>query len=183
MKRILWITIVWLASFARVAGCAELSAPERVVAQFCKADMEGVNLSGEAYKKSGVDSIVLPLEGEGPAWDKSVLIKKFKILPSKPVTTHFRTAQITVEYSVLGEFDSGLDISTNKRTETYIFHLKRVHGKWKVLEPQRDLPPHISIETAISYTKSWEPGEWDDRAEFQKKYREMMKKLKELQGG
>ena len=84
--------------FSSVADCAELPGPERVVEQYCKADMAGANLSSEAYTKSGVNAIVLPLAEMGPAWDKVVLVKEFKILPSKPITTQSRSTKISVEY-------------------------------------------------------------------------------------
>jgi hypothetical protein len=179
--RILWIAVVWLAFVSLLSSSsarAEYSAPELVVARYCEADMKGARLSSDSYRKSGVKSIVVGTAPVTTAWDTAALVKRFRLLPSKPVTPQATAAQITVEYSVIGELS--VDLAINDHTETFVFDLKRIHGKWKILDPASDLSPHISVETAIRHTKFLMHLEDKGEPGYQRN-EDMLKKLKKLQ--
>jgi len=53
-----------------------------------------------------------------------------------------------VEYAVIGDW--AVDVKIKRLTERYVFRVKQVQDSWKLLDPV-DLPPHISIPTAIKH--------------------------------
>lgn len=182
MKRILCIAVsglVFVSLFSSSVANAEYSAPELVVAKYCKADMKGARIGSDKYPYSLIEPLLLSNNELG--WDTAVLIKEFKLLPSKPVTPQSRDAQITVEYSVIGKLS--VDLTINEHTETYTFHLKKVHGKWKIDDdPAKYLTPHIKLETAIENMESIMHTERKGEPEYQHD-EDIIRKLKKLQGG
>lgn len=43
-----------------------------------------------------------------------------------------------------------VDVKIKRQIERYIFRVKQVQDSWKLLDPV-DLPPHISVPTAIKH--------------------------------
>ena len=121
------------------------NGPEEVVAEYCKADSEGATLSTENYNKSGIAALLWKVEEIGPAWDYAILIKAFRV---GSVSMKGGQSEVIVEYSVIGEW--GMDVEIKRQTERYKFQVKQVQGSWKLLDPV-DLPPHISVPTAIRH--------------------------------
>jgi hypothetical protein len=121
------------------------NGPEEVVAAYCKADLEGATLSTENYNKSGIAALLWKVEEIGPAWDYAILIEGFRIAS---VARKGNQSEATVEYAVIGEL--AMDVEIKRQTERHIFRVKQVQGTWKLFDPV-DLPPHISVPTAIRH--------------------------------
>jgi hypothetical protein len=136
-----------------VAGCLQrednqnhrTTGPEEVVATYCKADFEGATLSTKNYNKSGIAALLWKVEETGPAWDYAILIEGFRITS---VAKKGDQSEVTVEYAVIGEW--AVDVKIKRHTEHHVFQVKQVQASWKLLDPV-DLPPHISIPTAIRH--------------------------------
>jgi len=121
------------------------SGPDKAVAAYCKADYEGATLSTENYRRSGIAALLWKVEEIGPAWDYAILVEGYRIAS---VSIKGGQSEVTVEYAVVGEWAG--DVKIKKRTERHVFQVKQVQGSWKLLDPV-DLPPHISVPTAIRH--------------------------------
>jgi len=129
-----------------VAGCLQrevnqnhrTTGPEELMAAYCKADFEGATLSTENYNKSGIAALLWKVE-------ENLLIEGFRITS---VAKKGDQSEVTVEYAVIGEW--AVDVKIKRYTERHAFQVKQVQVSWKLLDPV-DLPPHISIPTAIRH--------------------------------
>jgi hypothetical protein len=126
-----------------------LADPQTVVAAYCRADCEGATLSSENYTKSYIPDLLLKREPIGPAWDIAVLIEGFRIVS---VSSTADESEVTVEFFVVADWEGIIGLKVEKRTDRHVFKLRRVQNEWKLLDPV-DLPPHISLATAIRHTE------------------------------
>jgi hypothetical protein len=126
---------------------AESTAAKSLVETYCKADLNGANLSTDNFLKSGLSSFLVSGEFESPGWDTVSLIIKYTITYSK---VNGKEAIITVSYDTLGEIPGAEEVTIDKRIENYNFKLVKIDGKWRLKTPY-DLKPHISIDTAIRH--------------------------------
>ena len=149
----------------------DAAAVRAVVQKYCEADLRGANLSTDNYKKSGMDSFIVPGEHEPYGWDTVTVITKYKITNVEVLSGK---ASVKVQYDSLGELAAD-NFKADKQAETYTFKLIKKNEAWKLIDPY-NLMPHIAIDTAINHLQSL----YNEQKDAQRKLPEIIKKLREL---
>jgi hypothetical protein len=152
--------ILIVALHGLLAGCTTLAkcpcdSPEAVVRAYCQADFDGATLSSKSYEMSCLPKITAPSEGGTPGWDTASLISEFTI--SHSGDSHVGEQDVTVRFNLLGPLTM-LCFEPGIRDEYYVFHTRKTGDKWMVMDPH-DLPPHISVNSAIRQLLSLQPGQ------------------------
>ena len=117
-----------------------LSTPEEVVALFCDMDFTGKRLSGLTWSEI-LPYITWPDE---PGWDTVLVVSKYKL---SDVTRSANTADITVEYHVVGKY--GTKLLQMDEIEKVPFKVIKTENGWKIQSPDSMLP-HVSPMTLLS---------------------------------
>jgi len=82
-----------------------------------------------------------------PGWDTFTVIRGYRM---HPVIQQGDSAQVAVEYDVLAEGAGGNVISKHETTP-WLVRLRRMDGHWRVVDPESQKAPSLSISAALRY--------------------------------
>jgi len=116
-----------------------LKTPKEVVALFCDMDFTGKRLSSLTWREI-LPYITWPDE---PGWDTVLVVSKYKLSDVKRTNN---TANITVEYNVVGKY--GTELLQMEEIEKVPFKVIKTESGWKIESPDSMLP-HVSPMTLI----------------------------------
>lgn len=132
------------------AKLLKLGPAGNTVKTYCMVDSLGVNLTSDTWKYIQD----LAVWEDGPGWDGATVIGNFEIVDE--VYNKDGTAQVIVNYQVVGELGGGAVKNLNK-AEKVTYKLINIGGIWKIQEPQLEphILPHIAelFSSPVSSTK------------------------------
>ncbi|WP_025819717.1 hypothetical protein [Shewanella marina] len=104
------------------------------VYQYCLMDFNGERLKYSPKFDAATSSTLIANQ------QQFVVIDSFNIVDTKVVGD---TAQVTVDYSVVGQM-TGMQYQTSEVEHQFItFNLTHTERGWEIIDPQ--LPPHVSL--------------------------------------
>lgn len=137
--------MIWIhlgSSLANQSDAYPLT-PEGVVRKFCQLDAEGYRLGSDTWTK--VSPLVTWTEEAG---DMIFVIGGFKV---SKATILDSTAEVIVEYEVLGSTNFIEFSEAPKQKSKVTFKIVKQIGRWKIQEPIT--APHVDWKTAIAHLK------------------------------
>jgi hypothetical protein len=140
------------AAYAEAAQRATQKSPNAVIQLFMIWDLAGKR--GSHGQDKGYDqayaSVVcwIPKEQcqtDEPAYDAAAIIDGYTI---NDASLHGDSAVVEVVGSRIAEFD-GTEIRQNKSSIRWIVTLRRLDGRWRIVSPESQRIPWVSIEAAL----------------------------------
>ena len=157
------VLVLLAAPFAAAVEAAHPpNTPAEVVAEFCKLDFEGGQLTNEGWRHMSN----LFTWADAPGWDDFTVVKSYKVVSSN---ANGNRGVVTVEFQRIGKLSDEPVFTQDVATEEVTFQLihtmrewkvdadggpKKIKPEWswKIQSPQKN--PHISCESAAKQIQS-----------------------------
>ncbi len=122
------------------------STPEArpVVQRYCRHDYDGARFSKEGWTRLRD----LTTWKDNPDWQSFTVVSQYEV---SPADQGLRNARVAVQYTVLGEFVSGVGYVADRKTQVVEFRLKTSDEDWRIDSVEPPLNPHVSKARALAW--------------------------------
>ena len=118
-----------------------------IVSSYCRMDYEGLRL----LKNSWPRMKSLTTWKDNPDWKGFTIVSQYEV---SAANVGFRTTTVSVQFAVLGRFESGFGYTAEPGSEEVSFRLKEVDSDWKIEDLNPAINPHVSKPRAIAWLKT-----------------------------
>jgi hypothetical protein len=118
-----------------------------IVASYCRMDYEGFRLLKDSWPRMKA----LTTWKDNPEWQGFTVVSQYEL---SAANVGLRATTVSVQYAVLGRFESGLGYTAEPGSEEVSFRLKDVDSSWKIEDLGPTINPHVSKPRAIAWLKT-----------------------------
>jgi hypothetical protein len=118
-----------------------------IVSSYCRMDYEGFRLLKDSWPRMKA----LTTWKDNPEWQGFTVVSQYEL---SAANVGLRATTVSVQYAVLGRFESGLGYTAEPGSEEVSFRLKDVDSSWKIEDLGPTINPHVSKPRAIAWLKT-----------------------------
>jgi hypothetical protein len=118
-----------------------------IVSSYCRMDYEGFRLLKDSWPRMKS----LTTWKDNPDWKGFTVVSQYDL---SAANVGLRATTVSVQYAVLGRFESGFGYTSEPGSEAVSFRLKDVDSAWKIEDLDPSINPHVSKPRAIAWLKT-----------------------------